>query len=313
MFSLTQIGARRTAAAAAASALILAPGSALACACGCGVFDVASNPTMATDAKAVLFFEYDYLNQNKNWSGDHSAPTENNDDKRIRTSFYTTGLQYTLAPTWSLMVEVPYSERYFKTRGEGSGDIVEFNHGDFGDVRIRATYTGISDDLSTGINFGVKLPTGDYSFPGFDRDTAIGSGSTDLLLGAYHMGNLTGDYAWNWFVNGQLDQPVVTQDGYRPGGEINATTGVSYENWDFETFKVAPLLQIIASHRWKDSGPQANLQGSGYDRLLISPGIRVNLQNVRVNANVAVPIYQRVNGNQLIAPALFKLSVSYSF
>ena len=67
------------------------------------------------------------------------------------------------------------------------------------------------------------------------------------------------------------------------------------------------------AYRWKDSGPQANLDGSGYERLLISPGFRFNVSNVRVNANVALPVYQHVNGNQLISPALFKLSVSYSF
>lgn len=293
--------------------MILAPNAALACACGCGVFDVSSSPMMASDTQGSIFFEYDYLNQNKNWSGDHSAPTENNADKRIRTSFYNVGGQYMFTPQWGVTVEVPYWSRYFKTTDEDSGNPAQFNHGDFGDVRIRATYAGLGDDLSSGITFGVKLPTGDYSYPGFDRDTALGTGSTDLLLGAYKMGNLTDDYAWAWFVNGQLDQPIITQDGYRPGTEINTTAGVSYENFDFETFKIAPILQFIASYRWKDSGPQANLDGSGYERLLISPGFRFNVSNVRVNANVALPVYQHVNGNQLISPALFKLSVSYSF
>jgi hypothetical protein len=300
-------------AAMASLSLILAPNAALACACGCGVFDVSSSPTMAGDGKGSIFFEYDFLNQNKNWAGEHSAPSENNADKRIRTSFYNVGAQYMFTPEWGITVEVPYWTRYFKTADEDSGNIVQFNHGDVGDVRIRATYAGLSDDLSTGITFGVKLPTGDYSYPGFDRDTAIGTGSTDLLIGAYKMGNLTDDYAWAWFANAQGDFPIVTQDGYRPGSEINATVGVSYEEWDFETFKIAPILQFIASYRWQDSGPEHNPDGSGYDRLLISPGVRVNFDKVRVNANVALPVYQHVNGNQLISPALFKLAVSYSF
>ena len=99
----------------------------------------------------------------------------------------------------------------------------------------------------------------------------------------------------------------------RPGTEFNATVGVSYEEFDFQTFKIAPLLQFIGSYRLTDGGPQANPDGSGYERLLISPGFRFNVSNVRVNANVALPVYQHVNGNQLISPALFKLSVSYSF
>ena len=237
-------------------AMSLAPDAALACACGCGVFDVSSSPTMASDAKASIFFEYDFANQNKNWAGEHSAPSEDNADKRIRTSFYNIGGQYMFTPQWGVTVEVPYWTRYFKTADEDSGDIVQFNHGDFGDVRIRATYAGFADDLSTGITFGVKLPTGDYSYPGFDRDTAIGTGSTDLLIGGYKMGNLTDDYAWAWFANAQGDFPIVTQDGYRPGSEINATVGVSYENWDFETFKICgegryPKTFLLRGHAAK--------------------------------------------------------------
>jgi hypothetical protein len=303
----------RAQAAAISLTLSLIPGAAWACACGCGVFDVATNPAMATGADATIFFEYDYLNQNKNWSGDHSAPTEDNDDKRIRTSFYNVGLQYALAPAWGITVEVPYWTRYFKTVDEDSGGLDQFNHGDVGDVRIRGSYTGFSEDKSSGITFGVKLPTGDYTYTGFDRDTAIGTGSTDLLLGAYHMGNITADYVWNWFVNGQLDQPIVTQDGYRPGSEINATAGASYDGLAFGDITIAPVLQFIASYRWKDSGAQANLTGSGYERLLISPGLRLNRDNIHVSANIALPVYQHVNGDQLTAPALFKLNVAYSF
>ena len=46
-------------------------------------------------------------------------------------------------------------------------------------------YTGFFKDMSTGVIFGLKLPTGTYTAPGLDRDTQIGSGSTDLMLGGY--------------------------------------------------------------------------------------------------------------------------------
>ena len=57
-------------------------------------------------------------------------------------------------------------------------------------------YTGFSKDLSTGLIFGLKFPSGDYTAPGFDPDDQIGSGSTDLILGGFHKGLLTGDNAW---------------------------------------------------------------------------------------------------------------------
>ncbi len=42
--------------------------------------------------------------------------------------------------------------------------------------------------MSSGLSLGVKLPTGDWTYPNFDRDTSIGTGTTDLLLGGYHLG-----------------------------------------------------------------------------------------------------------------------------
>ena len=32
-----------------------------------------------------------------------------------------------------------------------------------------------------------------------DRDTQIGTGSTDILLGGFYRGNITKDEKWDWF------------------------------------------------------------------------------------------------------------------
>ena len=77
-------------------------------------------------------------------------------------------------------------------------------------------YTGFFRDMSTGIIFGVKLPTGTFQAFGFDRDTQIGSGSTDLLLGAFHRGLLTGDNAWQYFGQIMWRQPFLYQAGFDP-------------------------------------------------------------------------------------------------
>ena len=71
-----------------------------------------------------------------------------------------------------------------------------------GDIRIKGAYTGFSADMSTGLTFGVKLANGDSSYPNFDADTQIGSGSTDLLLGGYHLGRLSADNRWTYFLQG---------------------------------------------------------------------------------------------------------------
>jgi hypothetical protein len=102
----------------------------------------------------------------------------------------------------------------------GSGQIVEFRHGAIGDVRLKGTYTGLAADMSPGLSFGVKLDNGDTGYPGFDTNTQIGSGSTDLLLGGYHLGRITADTRWSYFLQGQRDQPLTHKDNYRPGAEL---------------------------------------------------------------------------------------------
>ena len=127
-----------------------------ACACGCGVFDV-GNPTMFPhDTGGTAFLEYDYMDQNKNWSGTSHAPAENNDDKDIRTNFWSAGVQYMFSREWGVMAEVPYWQRHFETTDEDTGNIVSFDHSAVGDIRLRGVYTGFSPDMSTGVTFWPK-------------------------------------------------------------------------------------------------------------------------------------------------------------
>ena len=297
---------------AGAGMISLAPAPALACACGCGVFEVGTASLFATDHGGTAFLEYDFMDQDHNWSGTSSAPAGNNDDKDLRTDFFTAGAEYMFNSSWGVMAEVPVWNRYFKT-DDGLG-IDSFEHAALGDIRLMGIYSGFSDDMSTGIKFGVKLATGDWKYPNFDRDTEIGTGSTDLLLGAYHFGALTNDDAWVWFGQASLDQPIATQGGYRPGWEVDGAVGVTYDGLTVGgDIKVAPVLQLVGSHRDHDSGPQANPDDSGYDRLLVAPGIEVDVQNWKLYGDVEFPIFQNMNGNQLAAPALFKLIVSRSF
>ena len=91
---------------------------------------------------------------------------------------------------WGVMVRAPYVNRSFTTDTGPPGGIQTFNSRDLGDAEVMGMYTGFFKDMSTGVIFGLKLPTGVYTATGFDRDTQIGSGSTDLILGFFHRGLL---------------------------------------------------------------------------------------------------------------------------
>ena len=262
----------------------------------------------------MAFLQYDYMNQNRNWSGSSEAPAANNDDKKLETQFVTLGLQYMFNERWGAQLEVPYDFRYFKGTDE-DGNLASHRWSQFGDVRIQGIYTGFFPDLSAGVTFGLKLPTGSYTEDPdlVDRDTQIGTGSTDVLLGGFYRGNLTKDQWWDWFAQVQLDVPVLIQAQYRPGVELDTAAGIDYKKISVGRVRISPVAQVIFSERTNDSGDAADSDNTGYQRILLSPGIEFHIHPVKIYADAEFPVYQNFTGNQLAAPVLFKVSVSWMF
>jgi hypothetical protein len=52
---------------------------------------------------------------------------------------------------------------------------------------------------------------------------------------------------------------------------------------------------------------------TGYQRVLVAPGLEIDVHPVRIYADVGLPVYTHVTGDQLVAPALVKIVVSYMF
>ena len=292
---------------------VLVPGAAFACACGCGVFDVGTSSMFPTGAGGMAFLNYDYQDQNRNWSGTSSADAANNDDKKIETHFVTLGVQYMFNRSWGAQLELPFDYRNYKGVDD-DGNPVNRRWETPGDIRLKAVYTGFSEDLSSGLTLGLKLPTGSDSRDAdvVDRDMQIGTGSTDLLFGGFHRARF-GNSNWNWFGQAELDLPVLKTGDYRPGLEADAAAGVYYDGLSLGRVRISPVAQVIGSWRGRDNGAEADADNTGYQRVLLSPGIEFHLHPVKLYADVEIPVYQNMNGNQLVAPALFKVSLSYMF
>ena len=308
---------------------MLAPGAAWACACGCGVFEVGTSSMLPDGPGGTAFLSYAFQDQNQNWSDSSKAPAANNDDKEIRTDFISAGLQYMFNRSWGVEAELPFAYRNFKTVTANpnvpAGTVASINWFSLGDIRLKAIYTGFSPDLSSGLDFGLRLPTGSFShenaYADVDRDSEIGSGSTDVLLGGFHRGTFGQSQNFGWFAQAEADLPVLTQADYRPGFELDAAAGVEYHGFWLGRLNISPLAQVIVSERTRDLGNDAagganggnNGVNSGYTRVLLSPGIELHLHPVRLYADVEIPVFDHVAGNQLVAPALFKLNLSYMF
>jgi len=317
------------------------PNAAWACACGCSVFDVGFNGLpQEDDHGGRIFYEFDRSNQTQNWIGHSKADASLNNDKNVNTYWHNIGLQYMFNREWGFFVKVPYVDRGFTTLADDGVSLNTFNSRSIGDVEIMGMYTGFSKDMSTGLLFGLKLPTGTYTATGFDRDTQIGTGSTDLMLGAFHRGMITGDNAWQYFAQVMARIPFAYRSSidadtgnsviYKPGYQIDGTVGIVYNNGyhvlGFD--KVAPLLQLIGSYRVRDGGDASDPLNSGFSRLMIAPGIEftkvvdeINHRVVKVYFDVEIPIYYYTNAavndsgseGQLIAPVMYKLVASYNF
>jgi hypothetical protein len=307
-------------------ASVLAPGFALACACGCGVFDVGTAAMILTHPGGMLYLEDDYQDQDQNWVGSHAAPAANNTDKEIETNFGGVGFDYAFNPKWAMSVKVPYWDRLFRTDigSPGAPDVEDYRHSALGDIRVLGTYTGFAPDMSTGISVGVKLPTGDWTYPNFDRDTSIGTGTTDLLLGGYHLGNLSVEHHLQWFVEALFQRAFDSREGYRPGNETDAAAGLLFDVTPLgKDDKLTALLQVIGSDRLHDSGVNADPDNSGYRRVLLSPGLEADVGKWKFYGDAEFRVYHYANAapsvategtqGQLVAPVLLKFIVSYSF
>ena len=247
-------------------------------------------------------------------------------------------VDYVVSDKWNLAVDLPFIMRDHThtldyNNGVSNGSVVQqakFNQ--LGDMQVVGKYKFDSDDhhAGSGIRLGLKLPTGSIDQtmtpqdptkpPGtpyvLDRSSQPGSGSTDIILGAYYHHD-SANTPWGWFASGQLQSAVSTRNDYRPGNGMNLDAGVHY------AFSAAltGLLQLNTQVKQRDGGLLANPTHSGGHSLNLSPGLSYAVvPRTRLYSFVQLPIVQYVNGDasdpdlrQLTAPWSFSIGISHSY
>jgi hypothetical protein len=214
-------------------------------------------------------------------------------------------------------VTLPWFDRSHATIAEGDTDVSTSHDSGIGDVRIVARYSGLDAQRSTGLMFGIKLPTGnaDDRFETgpqrgeiVDRGLQLGSGTTDVIIGAYHFGAFNQD--WSYFGQITAQQALNSDDGFKPGTGVNLNVGVRYgTNTTF-----VPQLQINARVEKREQGINADVDNSGATLVYLSPGVTwTPTRQFSLFAFVQAPLYQRVNGLQLEATQFVSLGMHYHF
>lgn len=297
------------------AASLVIPVQALACSsCGCTLSPVWENQGMSTQAGLRMDLRYDYINQDqlRHGSGVASSTdvtaalangTAGETEQYTRNQYYTLSADYMFNRYWGVNLQMPYIDRDHGTLGAGDTDISYSHTRSLGDIKLIGRYQGFSADAKTGMQLGLKLPTGrqDYNFSSgpmagmpVDRSLQPGSGSTDLIVGAYHFDTLTP--VMDWFVQGLYQRAISTQNGYRPGDALNLNLGVRYTGFG----NIMPQLQINAQSRLSDSGLNADPANTGGKLAYLSPGVTVTLSDkVKIYSFIQLPVYQYVEGLQL--------------
>ncbi|MHB8174797.1 MAG: TonB-dependent receptor [Nitrospirota bacterium] len=322
---------------------------AIACAsCGCTLSsdweNMQSPGSAITYASGLsLDLRYDFLDQNQLRHGTDSisatdASKIKNDgqpqevEKDTKNNYVTLGVDYNINRLWGINVQVPFIDRMHSTLGTnsngitpGPGGMQYDSHTDnLGDIRITGRYQGILRNCTygvLGVLGGIKLPTGsftetgtstDSTMPGpvpIDRGLQPGSGTTDLLLGAYY----SNDIAENWDYFGQVlyQRALNYRQEYRPGDSVGFNLGMRYAGISY----FSPLVQFNLKYANRDSGAEADRYSTGGTLLYVSPGVSVPVvsRHLSVYGFVQVPLYQDVNGVQLSPRFTTTVGVRYAF
>ncbi len=322
--------------AAAWAALLMLPASLLAvtgahaCAtCGCTLSsDAAMGYTALTGWRFSL--QYDYINQDELRSGTRAVegvPAGNELEHDTLNRYVTAGINYAPSTAWNLQLLVPYVIRSHSTYGDYDPDqplpqLSTSRSSSIGDVRLLANFQGFLPSREFGVQLGVKLPTGKYgtaidfnSGPAagtpVDASLQPGTGSTDVILGAYYHHPLSTNFGFFSSVQFQsavrhhLDQPG---NDYRPGNSLTGVVGVRYQRdprW-------VPQLQVNAIHKTPDQGALADIQDTAGTVVYASPGITVRVvEKLHAFGFVQIPVYSNLYGYQLFPRYTFSVGLSY--
>jgi hypothetical protein len=232
-------------------------------------------------------------------------------------------LDYTFNQDWGVNLQVPIVDRSHEhIHNHMGGQIPEsWDFTELGDVRVmaRRRLTTTEDDAAstvstTGVNFGLKLPTGKTDVKNDEGEVAErslqpGSGTTDAVFGAYYSQHRP-LASLSWFAQALAQVPLNTHDEYRPGRRLNLDAGVRYDAGD----RVGLLLQLNTLLKGRDHGAEAEPEDTGGTFVFVSPGISYAFtSSVQAYGFVQVPVYQRVNGVQLVPDFAVAVGLNFRF
>ena len=280
-----------------------------------------------TSAGTRLDLRYEYINQDRLQSersrvGVGEFPRDHDEVSTLNRNFVGT-LDHSFDANWGVNVTLPVVNRehhHLMNNDDGTQTPESWKFTELGDVRVLGRYQFTPTESTEhtlgqwGLYFGAKLPTGSHTVANADgavaeRTLQPGTGTTDALFGAFTRRALPLK-DMSWFAQALVQFPLNTRDDYKPGKRLSIDTGLRYESSE----RLALLLQANLLFRGRDSGEQAEPEDSGGRSLWLSPGVSLAVtKNIQAYGFVQLPLYQYVNGVQLVAERSFVFGLSTRF
>ena len=315
----------------AAACLSMTPLYSWGCAaCGC---TLSADAAMGYSALPGwrLSFEYDYIHQDQLRNGRHAVATVPDDSEFERETlnrYLTLGMDYSPTADWNIGLRLPYVIRTHSTYGDYDSSeplppVSTSRSSGIGDLRLIGAYQGFLANHNLGLQLGLKLPTGQYDTVNFDRGPAAGSpldaslqpgtGSTDIIVGAYYYRPVGQNF--EAFINMQFQSALITRQNkpdrdFRPGNATTLSFGMRYEGRP----KWAPQLQMNLTHKGVDQGALADVTNTAGDVAYLSPGLTVNVAGpLNVYGFAQLPVYSDLVGYQVFPRYTFSVGATYAF
>jgi hypothetical protein len=298
--------------------------AAQACAsCGCTLTADWLSQGLAAQPGTTFSVRYDYVPQTTLRTGSHRVdrnaitfPTDREIERHTYNHSLTFTLDHQFANDWGVDVQLPVLTRPHSTIAEDTDEPSHSRTSGIGDLRVVGRWQGLSTPGTvTGLEAGLVLPTGRFhqrfkSGPvegeEVDRGLQPGTGTVQGVLGAYHLGALGKELGYLVQVTGQT--ALSHRDGYKPGSFVQAAAALNFTHWR----NVTPQLQLSFRATGKDSGPNSDRPNSGGEQVNVAPGVSAKLSSRAVAFGfVELPLYNRVNGYQLVPKAKFSAGVLF--
>lgn len=279
-----------------------------------------------------LGFEYDYIHQDELRSGTRAVggvPDGDELEHDTLNRYLTVSLDYSPNPDWNVSLRVPYVIRTHSTygdytQGEELPPLSDSRSSSLGDVKLIGSYQGLLETHNLGVQLGLKLPTGQYgtdvnfrSGPAagtpIDASLQPGTGSTDLIVGAYYFQAVSENF--QLYANAQFQSAVTSKqdhpgNDFRPGNTTTVSFGVRYEKY----MDWVPQLQMNLLHKSVDQGALADITDTAGYVVYVSPGLAARpWKSLTVFGFAQVPVYSDLVGYQLFPKYTFSVGANYAF